>query len=214
MRSFVVMQSMTFTHFLNNSVRLQKNLWLFGQVVKVCVQCAQPLDAQACLMVEALKPTNICLMSCQTDRHPRSECLINSLETCSHLWHVHPPTNAPTHTHTHISSPFPTPVAWIIHHQTVGIEVMSQLLREPLRQSYTVMVMQSRPPAQVVLTTRCPRYRVMNYGSCLSPLFCSVTMLRGRRMWFDPCGLEECLCAWGGCVYTFALPRPSLWNHS
>lgn len=128
---------------------------------------------------------------------------------------THQPTHPPTHTHartrTHQLSLPHSSVPWIMHHQTVGIELMSQLLREPLRQPYTVMVMQSRPPAQVVLTTRCPRCRVMNYGSSLSPLFCSVTTLRGRSMRFDPCGFEECVHVCTVCVcvrvHVFALPE-------
>lgn len=57
------------------------------------------------------------------------------------------------------------------------------------------MVIPSRPLAQVVLSTRCPRCGVMNYGSSLSPLLCSVTTLGGKSMWFGPCGYAYvCVC--------------------
>lgn len=55
------------------------------------------------------------------------------------------------------------------------------------------MVIPSRPLAQVVLTTRCPRCGVMNYGSSPSPPFCSVTTLGGKSMWF-PMWLCVCVC--------------------
>lgn len=50
------------------------------------------------------------------------------------------------------------------------------------------MVTPSSPFTQTVLHTRCPRHRVMNYGSSLSALFCSVTALGGKSMRFGTCG--------------------------
>lgn len=97
------------------------------------------------------------------------------------------PPVTPPFTHT-LFLPHPS-TTWIMHHQTVGSELMSQLLREPGETPrWAVMVIPSRPFTQVVLTTRCPRCGVMNYGSSLSPLFCSVTTLGGKSMWSGPCG--------------------------
>lgn len=58
------------------------------------------------------------------------------------------------------------------------------------------MAIPSRPFSQVVLSTRCARFRVMNYGLCLVPLFCSVTTHWKART----CGLPHvvmwvCLCS-------------------
>lgn len=73
------------------------------------------------------------------------------------------------------------------------------------------MVIPSRPLAQVVLGTRCPWWRVMNYGSCLLPLFCSVTTLGGKSMWFSPCG-NACACMHAPvCVCVFAQGRRNIY---
>lgn len=57
--------------------------------------------------------------------HPAS----TSQETPGHLWHPPLHTHSQADTHT-LSLPHP-PTAWIMHHQTVGSELMSQLLRGP-----------------------------------------------------------------------------------
>lgn len=57
--------------------------------------------------------------------HPAS----TSQETLGHLWQPPPPSHTQTDTHT-LSQLHPS-TAWIMHHQTVGSELMSQLLREP-----------------------------------------------------------------------------------
>lgn len=122
------------------------------------------------------------------------------------------PPVTPPFTHT-LFLPHPS-TTWIMHHQTVGSELMSQLLREPGETlHWAVMVIPSRPFTQVVLTTRCPRCGVMNYGSSLSPLFCSVTTLGGKSMWSGPCGyMHVCVCfvfaqGWRTFIYVFWLGK-------
>lgn len=53
------------------------------------------------------------------------------------------------------------------------------------RASEALMAAPSRPLACAPFATRCPRCRVMNYGSPSLALFCHVTTLEGDCMWFS-----------------------------
>lgn len=115
------------------------------------------------------------------------------------LLRQHPP---PTHT---LLCPSLT---WITHDQTVCVELMSQLLREPQRHWW----LHNTIP---LLATRCPRCRVMNYGSPFSALFCcavkaitcglvqhgwsSNTWTAKLRLWcnVDPTAVCPWACRWG-----------------
>lgn len=74
----------------------------------------------------ALNPPNICLKSWWTDHHPPCPSSIN---LSGDPW---PPVTPPfTHIDAHtLFLPHPSTI-WIMHHQTVGNELMSQLLRTP-----------------------------------------------------------------------------------
>lgn len=92
--------------------------------------------------------------------------------------------------------PAPHPSStWIMHQQTDGSELMSQLLSslERDRRPCPVTVIPSRPLAQVSLSTRCLRFGVMNYGSSPSPLLYSVTILGGESVRLGTCRLSVCV---------------------
>lgn len=78
--------------------------------------------------MDMLNPPNICLMSWWTDQRLSCLChqtLKRTLATCN---------TSLLHTQNIIVQPS---ITWIMHHQTVCTELMSQLLREPQRHPYT-----------------------------------------------------------------------------
>lgn len=127
-----------------------------------------------------------------------------------------------THTFTH---PLPhLSTTWIIHNETVGSEIMSQLLREPgetdtrvvwwLYHAVPLLRLFSAPDVQGL------GWWIMGYTLLL--LLCSVTRIGGKIVWFGPCAYVCVFVQGKRTVYTraeerlvFAFPLPltffSIW---